>query len=176
LGEPIQISQYKFEPLDKAKHDRAAFFCGKDALDKYIKQQARQDVDARVAAVFVATTDGKTIAGYYTLSQYAVDPGDLPPAVLAKLKTRRYSPLPATLIGRLARANTHKGQGLGELLLMSALERSLVQSREIASMAVVVDAKDDQAIKFYSDYGFIQLPDNPNRLFLPMATIELMFQ
>ena len=60
--------------------------------------------------------------------------------------------------------------------MMSALERSLVLSREIASMAVVVDAKDDQAIKFYSDYGFIQLPDNPNRLFLPMATIELMFQ
>jgi predicted GNAT family N-acyltransferase len=175
LGEPIQISQYKFEPLDKAKHDRAAFFCGKDALDNYIKQQARQDADARVAAVFVATTDGKTIAGYYTLSQYAVDAGDLPPEVLDKLKMRRYSPLPATLIGRLARATTHKGQGLGEILLMSALQRALMLSKEIASMAVVVDAKDDQAIKFYSEYGFIQLPEHPNRLFLPMATIEQMF-
>ncbi len=97
------------------------------------------------------------------------------PEVLEKLKMRRYSPLPATLIGRLAIATTHKGQGLGEMLLMSALKRALSLSKEIASMAVVVDAKDDQAIKFYSEYGFIQLPEHPNRLFLPMATIEQMF-
>ncbi len=176
MGEPAGTPHFRFEPLDKAKHDRAAFSCGNNELDTYLKQQARKDVEKRVAAVFVATNDGKTIAGYYTLSQYAVDAGVLPPEVLGKLRVPKYPVLPVTLIGRLARATTHKGLGIGEILLMSALKRALDHSKEIASLAVVVDVKDEHAAKFYSDYGFMRLPDHPNRMFLPMETIAMMFR
>jgi predicted GNAT family N-acyltransferase len=176
LPAPPDIPRFRFEPLDKAKHDRAAFSCGSHELDTYLKQQARKDVEKRVTAVFVATSDGKTIAGYYTLSQYAVDAGDLPPEVLEKLRVPKYLLLPATLIGRLARATTHKGQGIGEMLLMSALKRALDHSKQIASLAVVVDAKDEHAARFYSDYGFIKLPEHPNRMFLPIETIGMMFR
>ena len=175
MGTKAQVPHYRFEPLDKSRHDRAVFFCGKDALDNYLKKQAGQDVEKRVAAVFIATDDGKTIAGYYTLSQYSIQAGELPAATLKQLKLPRYPALPATLIGRLARATAHKGRGLGELLLMSALERALAASTEIGSIAVVVDAKDEEAIKFYASYGFVRLPEHPNRLFLPMATVEKMF-
>ncbi len=171
-----ETPRYKFEALDKARHDRMGFSCGTDTLDNYLKNQAGQDVEKRVAAVFVATDDGHTIAGYYTLSQYSIHAGELPAAALKQLKLPKYPALPATLIGRLARATTHKGRGLGELLLMSALERALAASRQVGSIAVVVDAKDEAAIKFYAGYGFIRLPDHPNRLFLPMATIEMMFR
>ena len=64
---------------------------------------------------------------------------------------------------------------MGELLLMSALSNSLAASRKIASMAVVVDAKDENAKIFYRRYGFMEFPDYANRLFLPMETIERMF-
>ncbi len=60
--------------------------------------------------------------------------------------------------------------------MMEALRRSLEQSRAIASMAVIVDAKDEEARNFYVKYGFIELPDNPHRLFLPMKTIAAMFK
>jgi hypothetical protein len=64
---------------------------------------------------------------------------------------------------------------VGELLLMSALSNSLASSRQIASMAVVVDAKDENAKDFYRRYGFLEFPDHANRLFLPMETAEQMF-
>ena len=66
------------EPFDKKKHDRTAFSCEQERLTTYLKQQASQEIKKRVAAVFVLTPDGKTIAGFYTLSQYAVEAGDLP--------------------------------------------------------------------------------------------------
>lgn len=166
-------AKLRFEPLDKKKHDRAAFSCGNEALDTYLKKQASQDLAKHVAAVVVLTPDGEAIAGYYTLSQYSIDLVSLPEDVAKKLP--RYPELPATLLGRLARSTAFKGRGVGELLLMGALKRALDQSRSVASTAVVVDAKDEQAKAFYLEYGFIELPDHPNRLFLPMTTIEQMF-
>lgn len=167
--------KFVIEPFDKNKHDRAAFSCEQESLATYLKQQARQDIAKRVAAVFILTRDGKTIAGYFTLSQYAVELGDLPADLLKELHLPKYQQLPATLLGRLARSLEFKKQGVGELLLMSALEKALDHSMSIASIAVVVDAKDENAKKFYKSYGFIQLPEHSTRLFLPMKTIAQMF-
>jgi len=168
-------AKFVVEPFDKRKHDRAAFSCEHEALNDYIKRQASQDIKKRVAAVFVLTADGRTIAGYYTLSQYAVDSGSMPEETMQNLGLPKYKELPATLLGRLARGLGFKGQRVGELLLMSALKQALDHSQRIASMAVVVDAKDEPAANFYRKYGFVELPDHPNRLFLPMKTVERMF-
>jgi hypothetical protein len=37
---------------------------------------------------------------------------------------------------------------------------------------VFVDAIDLEAAGFYRKYGFIELPEDPLKLFLPMRTIE----
>ena len=123
-----------------------------------------------VAVAFVLTPDGKTIAGFYTLSQYALDLDVVPEEIARKLP--KYSHVPATLLGRLAVSMSFRGQRLGEILLMDALKRSHQGSRQLASFAVIVDAKDDSAVAFYKKYGFLELPKVANRLFLPMATIE----
>jgi ribosomal protein S18 acetylase RimI-like enzyme len=75
----------------------------------------------------------------------------------------------------LARSKEFKGRGLGELLLVGALKRALEHSRNIASVAVVVDAIDEHARAFYRRYGFIDIPNRPNRLFLPMKTVTQLF-
>jgi predicted GNAT family N-acyltransferase len=165
----------RFEPLEKKKHDRAAFSCEQESVDRYLKEHATQEIKKRVAAVYVLTPDGKTIAGYYTLSQYAIEAGELPPELVQQLHLPRYDKLPATLLGRLARNKQFKGSGLGELLLMGALKRALEHSRNIASVAVVVDAIDENARAFYRRYGFIDIPNHPNRLFLPMKTVAQIF-
>jgi len=165
--------EFHIEPLGP-HHDRAGFSCGVEALDNYLKKQARQDVKKRVAAVFVLTPDGKTVGGYYSLSQFSVDLGMLPQDIAKRLP--RYPIVPATLIGRLAVNTAFRGQGLGELLLLDALHRSLTLSQQIASAAVIVDAKDERAMSFYRKYGFLELPSIASRLFLPMATVEQLFQ
>lgn len=116
------------------------------------------------------TPDGKTIAGYYTLSQYAVRLDVVPPEIAELVP--RYPDIPATLIGRLARSLAFKGQGIGELLMVDALERIVESAAQVASAAIVVDAKDDEGRGLYTKFKFIELPDHPNRLFLPMATAE----
>jgi hypothetical protein len=65
---------------------------------------------------------------------------------------------------------------LGEYLLLDALHRSLMQTSQIGSAAIVVDAKNESAQSFCLRYGFIQLPDHSKRLFLPMKTIETLFE
>lgn len=168
--------KFRIEPLEKEKHDRAAFFCEEDPLNSYLKERARQETEKFIAAVYVLTWDGRTIAGYYTLSQYSVDSGELPGKIIRKLRIPKYDKLPATMLGRLARDIKFKGRGVGELLIMSALEKALVQSKQIASFGVVVDAKNEKARDFYLDYGFINLPRHEHaKLFLPMKTIQQLF-
>lgn len=162
-----------FEPLDCSKHDRAAFSCGDDRLDAYIKKQAGQDAEKNLCAVFILTPDGKTIAGFYTLSQHSVELDKIPEVIAKKLT--KYTDVPATLIGRLARSNAYRGAGVGEELLMDALHRCLVNSRQIASWAVVVDAKDEDSAAFYKKFGFREFPRTPMKLFMPMLEIEKMF-
>ena len=163
---------FKIEPLGK-NHDRAAFSCGQESLDQYLKAQAGQATSKNLAAVFVLTPDGRKIAGYYTLSSYAVKLDEIPEEIARKLT--RMQEIPATLLGRLARSVDFRGQRIGEVLLVDALNRALQNSVQVASWAVVVDAKDDQAADFYKRYGFIPFPNKPNRLFLPMNSIRKTF-
>lgn len=121
------------------------------------------------------TSEEGRLAGFYTLTQDNIASEDVPLELIKQLNLPRYEQIGATLLGRLARDLTYKGKGVGELLLADALKRSLTMSRQIASAAVVVDAKDQKAHKFYRDFGFIPFPESEKRLFLPMATIEQLY-
>jgi predicted GNAT family N-acyltransferase len=162
--------EYRVEPLG-SNHDRAAFSCGVTGLDAYIQRQARQDLERKLAAVFILNADSKTIAGFYTLSAHSILAADLPDAMAKRLP--RF-PIPVTLLGRMAVSQSLRGQGLGEFLLMHSLERAWLASRQVASWAVVVDAKMG-ARDFYLKYDFTALPLQPDRLLLPMKTIERLF-
>ena len=173
MPESQQQKDYRVEALGR-QHDRSVFSCGVEPLDRYLREQAGQDARKRVAAPF-ALCEGKShaVLGYYTLSALSVDVGAWPKDVARKLP--KYPVVPATLIRRLAIDRGLRGRGAGEHLLMDALRRALAASREVASVAVVVDAKDDNAVSFYRRYGFIAFPDQPNKLFLPMAVVEQLF-
>lgn len=151
-------------------HDRTTFNSGSEPLNKYLREQVSQDVSRRVAACFVATTDGKRIAGYYTLASASLLLSELPPGTGKKLL--RYPTVPAVRIGRLAVDQDFKGQGLGGALLADALGRAV--GSEIAAFAMMVDAKDETAVAFYRHHGFIALPDSPRTLFLPLATVQAL--
>jgi len=164
---------YRIEPLGK-QHDRSGFTCGSELLDIYLGTQAGQDTRKRVAATFVLCEGtSHTVIGFYTLSAISVDIGAWPEDVAKKLP--RYPVVPATLLGRLAIDRQLQGRGAGEHLLMDALYRSWQASRQVASIAVVVDAKDSRAVEFYTRYEFTPFVDPPIRLFLPMRVIEQLF-
>jgi len=152
-----------------------AFSCGNAALDHYIREQASQDVKRGLASVFVFTAkDGpSTILAYYTLSSRELKFDQLPPEIAKK--AGKYGYVGVTLLGRMAVAEKCKGTGLGALTLMNALDNSLAASKNVASWAVFVEAIDDAAANFYRKYGFIELPEDKHKLFLPMKTIGKSF-
>lgn len=156
-------------PLDDS-HDRRSFRCGVESLDRYLHVQVGQDRRRRVAVCFVLVDAPRSrIAGYYTLSALSVVARALPDTLRKKLP--RYDQIPCTLLGRLAVDREYRGRGVGGHLLVDALRRALITSAEVASWAVIGDAKDEAAQAFYVKYGFITLPGTSLRLFLPMATI-----
>jgi GNAT superfamily N-acetyltransferase len=173
LPEKKGDTRYRVEALGK-QHDRSGFTCGSEPLDTYIRTQAGQDARKRVAATCVlCEDDSNRVAGFYTLSAISVDIGSWPEHVAKTLP--RYPVVPATLLGRLAIDRQLQGRGAGEHLLMDALHRSWQASRQVASVAVVVDAKDRRAVEFYPRYEFTPFVDPPIRLFLPMSVIEQLF-
>lgn len=164
------LDKLVIEPLD-SHHNRSGFSCGVDSLDQYLKKQARQDIKRRIARVFIATTgdNSSTILGFYTLSTLAVELTQLPTELARKLP--RHS-IPAALIGRLACATSAKGKGIGKMLLMDAIKRTLSASQDIAIYALIVDAIDEQAEGFYAQYGFTRLAVESRRLFLPLKSFS----
>jgi GNAT superfamily N-acetyltransferase len=133
------------EPLNNS-HDRPGFHCGVASLDDYIRKRARQDVKRRISQVFVATQtkDPSTIVGYYTLSTLSIELKQLPEDLARKLPRH---PVPAALLGRLAVSQAAQGHGVGRMLLVDALKRTLAVSEEIGIFALVVDAIEELLLR-----------------------------
>jgi len=159
--------QIAIEPLGR-HHDRAAFSCGHPDLDDWFRHRAGQDEKRNVARVFVAVEAALGVIGFYSLSAFTLATSDIPPDVARKLP--RYDVIPAALIGRLARDERMRGQGIGDLLLADAVRRILHAARTIAVFAIVVDVKDKRAAEFYGAFGFLPFPLTPKRMFLLSAT------
>jgi GNAT superfamily N-acetyltransferase len=153
------------EPL--GKHDRATFSCGVASLDDWFRLRAGQDEKCNVARVFVAIDDQGGIVGFYSLSSFTLTIADLPPELAKRLP--RYDAIPAALIGRLARDEKVRGEGIGELLLADAVRRVIGAARSLAVFAIVVEATEEKAAAFYRDFGFMPFPNRPLRLFMPAS-------
>lgn len=156
-----------------ASHDRTRFACEEESLTNYLKTQVSQDLKRKVAVCFVKTDVGNRVIGYYTLASESLGRDIIPEAYRNQVPTSYNAPV--ILLGRLARDSSAKGTGLGEELLLDALERAYTLSMvSIGAMAVVVDPINAKAIQFYEKYGFITLPDS-GRMFLPMKVIQKLF-
>ena len=161
-------SPFRLEPLSDL-HDRSSFGCGQEALDRYLQSQATQDNRRRIASCFVAVeAETGSIAAYYTIASASISTPALPPEITKRLP--RYPTIPAVRIGRLAVDLRFRGRGLGGALLADALRR--VIGSPAAAFALVVDAKDDQAVAFYRHHGFVALVSLPRTLFISVATAE----
>lgn len=137
-------------------------------LDRYIREQASQDIRRRVSACFMALNSHRQLLAYYTLASASVLLDQLPSTIQKKLP--RYAAVPAVRMGRLAVDKSHRQKGLGSALLADALTRAC--RSEITAFALIVDAKDHEAIQFYRQHGFMSLSHQGQSLFLPLASVS----
>lgn len=147
------------------RHERKEFDCGDVELNAWLSRTARQHKDKGVSATFVAVADETSaeVLGYYAISLAELVNAELPERHRKRLPTR----VPVFRLGRLATARLQQGKGIGEHMLFDAIERVTRIAREVGGIALVVDAK-PSAVDFYTRYGFEQMADHPQQLFLPI--------
>lgn len=149
-------------------HDVAGFECGNQQLDSWLARHAVASQRADLARTYLAVQEG-AVLGYVSLTTGSIRREEAP---------RRHArgmprhPIPTILIARLAVDRRHQRQGLGSRLLAEALRRAAAASDAAAARLVVVDAIDEHAAAFYRRWGFIDVPENPLRLFRRMSDVR----
>jgi len=152
------------------RHERSAFDCGNPMLSDWLKLRVGQFEKRDLARAYVAVRRGEAVVvGYYAISNHRVDYEALPDD---QAKGLPRMDIPVVLLGRLAVDRTAQGRGLGSLLLVDALRRSLHLSEHVGIRAVEVEAFDDAAHAFYVKFGFVPLLDDPRHLFLAIQAVR----
>jgi len=148
---------YAFEQLSY-NHNRPSFQCEKAPLVKFLREQARQDQDKGMSKTHVLTLathpepTNKPIIGYFTLANASIPLYDLP----HNARMSKHQEIPATLIARLARHQNYRKRGIGDILIHYAIDLCL----QAPCAVILVDAKDEEAFKFYSRHKFQLLDQN----------------
>ncbi|WP_137046423.1 GNAT family N-acetyltransferase [Pseudolabrys sp. FHR47] len=165
------LARIRIEPLDRKKHDRAAFSCGEERLDNFLKSMAARQQDDDHTRVYVACLDaGPGIAGFYALNSHAIDATTLPPDQRRKLPS--YPTIPAIYLSVVAVARDQQGNGLGKLLLADAFKRCVVVADQIGAHFIVLDALNERAAKLYRELGFVDLPGHEPRMLIKMEVVR----
>jgi hypothetical protein len=152
------------------EHDLSAFDCGEPALNDWLQHRALKN-ESRFSRTYVVC-EGNRVVAYFCISAGAVERSAAPG------KVRRNAPntIPISVIGRHAVSRDHAGKGLGADILSDALRRIAIASQSIGIGAVLVQAKDDPAKRFYMKCAeFIEHPVGSRTLFLPIETVVAAF-
>lgn len=153
-----------------ADHALGDFDCGRPALNDWLKQRALKN-ESRFSRTYVVCEENRVV-GYFCISAGAIERQAAPG------KVRRNAPdsIPVSVIGRLAVSQSHAGRGLGADLLADALRRIAVASQSIGIGAVLVQAKDEAAKRFYLRCAeFLEYPADSRTLFLAIETVVTAF-
>jgi len=174
---------FVIEALDADMHDRTVFSSGVGAVDNFLQKTAGKLMKGGTARVFVAVdpedASGKVL-GFYSINAHSIDYRNLPG------RYRRYAladgHIPAAFIGMIGVTTEAQGEGLGSLLLIDALQGACQASERVGTAVVLLDILDcgnPSAIarrqRLYKSFGFQSLPSQPQRMFLPVATISKLF-
>lgn len=152
-------------PLNDS-HDRSQFDCGELSLNNYLRQYASQHQRKGFGRTYVVTdADSAAIKGYYTITSGSVA-FDLVPESVPR------HPVPVVLLARLAVDRNAYGQGIGQLLLLDAMRRTLAVADQLGIYALAVEAIDEQARSFYKKHDFKELTDDALHLYLPLKLIR----
>ena len=162
---------HKLEALSK-KHDREGFDCGSEPLNAFLKNTARQHGERGISRTFVLVEENasapKPILGFFSLNLCQLKAENLTPAE-AKRLPRDVSGI---RLGRLAVASNMQRKGIGKTLLVAAMGKFLEIFETAGGIGLFVDAKDQDAKRYYEQFGFVPLPSNELELFLPVKTIQ----
>lgn len=157
----------RLERLDE-HHDLSRFDSGNHHLDDWLRRYALDAQRMDSARTFLLTRGGR-IVGYFSLTMGSVLREVAPAKLVRGLPAY---PVGTVLLARLAVDLRDQGAGSGATLLAEALRKAVAAGDSAAARLVVVDAIDDNAVRFYERFGFITAPGHTHRLYRRMKDIS----
>ena len=162
---------HKIELLAKT-HDRDGFDCGSEPLNLFLRQTARQHAERGISRTFVLVDEAaaapKPIVGFFSLNICQIKSESLTLQEAKKLPRD----VAGVRLGRLAVAKAYQRQGIGKTLLVAAMGKFIEIFNSAGGIGLFVDAKDQDAKRYYEQFGFVVMPSNELELFLPVKTIQ----
>lgn len=164
------MSKFDLELLSD-DHDRKGFRCGKDSLDRYLRETAKGHLTKGVSITRVLVERNackpKAVLGYFTLTSTVASAANWP----GVSKGLPSMPVPMVLLGRIAVAEDWQGRGIARLLLAAARQIAAASMRGAGGIGMAVDPADEELVAFYAKYGFRGVDDESLRMFLPLDSL-----
>ena len=154
------------EPL-ASHHSTDAFDSGVPSLDEWLRRRAAQNQVSGASRTFVSC-EGDKVVGYYALASSAVAPA----AASGRFRRNMPDPIPVVVLGRLAVARSHQGQGLGRALFQDAARRVIHAAEAIGIRGLLVHALNEEAKAFYLRLGLDESPLEPMTLMVTIAELR----
>lgn len=145
-------------------HQVEKFDCGRDSLNEWLKKRALKNELLMASRTYVVCEDARVI-GYYCLATGSIDHKEAP----GRVKRNMPSPIPIMVLGRLAVDLEYQGMKLGKGLLKDAVLKTISVSQQVGLKGMLVHAADESAYYFYKAHGFMECPNNPMTLILPIS-------
>jgi len=146
---------------------REGFDSGAPELDEWLMRYSWQNQRDNNAVTYVSVLDERVV-GYYAIAVSNVT-SETAPAPVAKGAPRQ---VPCLLLARLAVDRSMQGLGLGRGLLADVLRRTVGLADSVGIQALLVQARDDAARRFYlAQAEFLESPSDPLHLLLPVKDI-----
>ena len=159
------MARIRKEQLSR-NHDRAAFDCGVEELDTFLRKTARRQDERHLVrtTVLIKADQPERILAYYSTA-----PCEIAPPSGVKAWKKYPHPVPFLRMARLATDRQVQGQGFGKLALLAAIEDAATIARDFTAVGgLVVDARDQRAADFYEQYEFLRIEAGGLQLFLPI--------
>lgn len=170
MSDDAFLARVRIEPLGQ-KHDRAAFSCGDERLDNFIKKTASRQQEQDIARSYVVCLDQEFIViAYYAVNSHFIDVTSLPLEIRKKLPS--YETIPAIYLSKLGVHAEYQNKGLGSRLMAHAFQRCIDAADIIGAHFLVLDALNENAARLYRRLGFFDLPGHEPRMIIKMSVVR----
>ena len=148
-------------------HEVSRFDSGIESLDAWLRSKARTN-EAKGGSRTYVVCDGNQVIGFYSLAASSVERR----RVSSRIGRNMPEPIPVILLGQLAVDRRHQGRGLGCDLLQDAAKRALGAADAIGARALIVQALNQEAKRFYESFGFTSFTKEPLMMLLRMSELK----
>ncbi len=143
-----------------------------DSLNTWLRRKALLH-EAKGGARTYVVCDGDRVIAFYSLAASSVERR----RVSSRVGRSMPEPIPVILLGQLAVDRNYQGRGLGSDLLIDIAKRVLTAADVIGARAIVAQALNEEAKKFYEQFSFLPFSDRePLMLILRISELRAALQ